>query len=60
MIALKELRETNTGLQIIDKLDMVQPSDSNQILLKESNELISIFMQSVKTARINMKKENKY
>jgi len=57
MIALKELRETHAGLRIIEKLEMSKSSQINEGLLKENNELISIFMQSVKTARKNMKKE---
>jgi len=57
MISLKELRETNSGLRIIDKSNMSKTPESHHELLKESNELISIFMKSVKTARMNMKKE---
>lgn len=58
MIALKELRETNSGLRIIDKSNMSKTPLDQPTLLKENNELISIFMQSVKTAKKNMKKEN--
>lgn len=58
MIALKELRETYSGLKILEKLNMLQYSQSQNGVLKENNELISIFMQSVKTARKNMNKDN--
>jgi four helix bundle protein len=57
MIALKELRETNSGLRILDKSNLLKTNQSKEDLLKENNELISIFMQSVRTARNNMKKE---
>ncbi len=58
MIALKELRETYSGLKILEKLNILQSSHLNKGVLKENNELISILMQSVKTARNNMKKDN--
>ena len=57
MIALKELRETNSGLNIMYKSNLLHTNQSEDDLLKENNELISIFMQSVRTARNNMKKE---
>jgi len=57
LVALKELRETNSGLKILEKLEMAGLKESGDGVIKENNELISIFMQSVKTARNNMKKE---
>lgn len=57
LVALKELRETSSGLKILEKLEMAGLKESGDGVIKENNELISIFMQSVKTARNNMKKE---
>lgn len=56
-VSLKELRETYSGLRIIKKLSK-QPSDSVMWLIQENNELISILVQSIKTARkkLNPKK----
>ncbi len=49
-IALKELRETNNCLKIINQLKWV---DENSILsgLNECNELIAIFVKSIATAQ---------
>jgi len=51
-IALKELRETNNCLKIIDKISWL---DDKMIApdLKECNELISIFVKSISTAQRN-------
>jgi len=51
-IALKELRETNNCLKVIDRIKwlldgMIKPD------LKECNELISIFVKSINTAQKN-------
>ncbi|MDT8394789.1 MAG: four helix bundle protein [Bacteroidales bacterium] len=54
MIALKELRETSSGLRIVDKSNLYSLAILERNLLKENNELISIFMQSIKTAKKNM------
>ena len=52
-ISLKELRETYSWLRIVAKL-YKEPNGSVEKLIKENNELISILVQSVKTARYNM------
>ena len=49
-VVLKELRETNVWLRIIVKAEQLKPSQVRP-LIKESDELISIFVASVKTAR---------
>jgi four helix bundle protein len=49
-IALKELRETNNCLKIIVKLNWIS---NDNIVLKECNELISIFVKSIETAKKN-------
>src|SRR6478735_478751 len=51
-IALKELRETNNCLRIINRVNWLD----NEIIapeLKECNELISIFVKSIGTAQAN-------
>lgn len=48
-IALKELRETNNCLKIMFKLNWI----TNDELLVECNELISIFVKSIETAKRN-------
>ncbi len=49
-IILKELRETHVCLRIIKKANLLRETSSIEIALKECNELISIFVKSVKTA----------
>jgi four helix bundle protein len=55
-ICLKELRETNNCLKIIERANL----NSNQKMLDqlkvEANELISIFVASIKTAKKNAEK----
>ena len=54
-ICLKELRESFVCLKIIEKANLT--TDLNQLLIAktEVNELISIFVSSIKTAKTNMK-----
>lgn len=52
-VVLKELRETFVCLKIILKADLCDNSEKIQIALKENNELISIFVKSVETAKKN-------
>ena len=54
-ISLKELRETRIWLLIITKTELIKPVSKLESLIKENNELISIFVTSVKTARQNKK-----
>ncbi len=53
-IALKELRETNIWLKIVERKQLCDPSRMQEIVI-ECNELISIFVKSVQTARSNAK-----
>ena len=55
-IALKELRETVVCLKIIVKAGLLG-DESLQPLIAESNELISIFVSSISTAKKNMDAE---
>ena len=49
-IVLKELRETRVWLLIILRAAIIKPVTVLDPLLKENNELISIFVASLKTA----------
>lgn len=53
-IVLKELRETCINLKIIRKKGLLPVSEDLPRALKEVNELISIFVKSVQTAKKNM------
>ena len=52
-VVLKELRETYAGLRMVEGLQLLPDSDLVPSLLKEANELISIFVRSVQTATRN-------
>ncbi|MCJ7552544.1 MAG: four helix bundle protein [Ignavibacteriaceae bacterium] len=56
-VVLKELRETFICLQIINKAKLYQSEKKIQSALIENNELISIFVKSVETAKRNMESE---
>ena len=49
-IALKELRETHIWLKIIERKSLCEPQRMPEIL-RECDELIAIFVKSVKTAQ---------
>ncbi len=55
-ISLKELRETRIWLLIIGKAGLIKPASKLESLIDESNQLISIFVVSVKTAKQNKNK----
>jgi four helix bundle protein len=57
-VSLKELRETYVCLKIIRKKQYFTTEKLEPILV-ENNELISIFVKSIDTARVNMEKEKK-
>ena len=50
-ICLKELRESNTTLQIIKKAELCSDKILLEELIKESSELTAIFVSSLKTLR---------
>ena len=52
-IVLKELRETNINLIIIQRVKLSQNEKEIAFAIKESNELISIFVKSLNTAKKN-------
>ncbi len=49
-ISLKELRETFVNLKIIDKANLCGAIEKLQLIKKENNELIAIFVKSISTA----------
>ncbi len=55
-VSLKELRETRIWLLMLVKARLVKPVSKLEPLIKENNELISIFVKSVKTAKQKDKK----
>ena len=54
-IVLKELHETNVCLHIIARTKTIRGKESLDPIMQECNELIAIFVTSVKTAQRNMK-----
>jgi four helix bundle protein len=54
-IVLKELRETLVCLKIIYKTKLFSSEDQLKEILKETNELVAIFVTSVATAQSNKK-----
>ncbi len=52
-IILKELREFLICVKILIKSSIQVPMDSINILFRETNELISIFVKSIETAQKN-------
>jgi four helix bundle protein len=52
-VSLKELRETEVWLRIIEKAELMESTSKLASLLKETNELISILFKSIDTARKN-------
>lgn len=53
-ICLKELRETNVWLKIIRRRNLLKRRDELEALIVECNELIAIFVKSIKTAKSNI------
>lgn len=55
-VCLKELRETRIWLLIVVNAVLIKPASKLAPLINENNELISIFVTSVKTVKQNDKK----
>ena len=53
-IILKELRETFVSLKIIKRKPLINPVDKLNPIINENNELISIFVKSIETAKKNI------
>lgn len=54
-VSLKELRETRVWLLMIGKAKILKSASELEPLIDESNQLISIFVASVNTAKQNKK-----
>ncbi len=52
-VCLKELRETKVWLKMIVRANLIEPAPKLDSLIDENNQLISIFVTSIKTAREN-------
>ena len=52
-ISLKELRETQRWLNLIRRVPLIKDSEILDELSKETDELIRIFVDSIKTAQRN-------
>ncbi len=50
-ISLKELRETKVWLLMIIKADLIKPASKLKTLIDENDQLIAIFVSSVRTAK---------
>ena len=57
-VSLKELRETKIWLRILGKANLIRPASKLEPLIDETNQLISIFVASVKTAKQNKNKNS--
>jgi four helix bundle protein len=55
-VCLKELRETRVWLIMLVKANFIKPVSKLDALIDECNQLISIFVTSITTARKNLQK----
>ena len=55
-VSLKELRETRVWLLMILRANLIKPASKLEPLIDENNQLISIFVKSIDTARRKSKK----
>ena len=55
-ISLKELRETKRWLKLIQRVPLIKPIEKIDATLNETEELIRIFVTSIKTANSNKNK----
>jgi four helix bundle protein len=56
-IALKELRETQRWLRLIQRVPLIKPPEKADSILGETEELIRIFVSSIRTAQKNKKEK---
>ncbi len=52
-VSLKELRETKVWLLMIIKADLIKPASKLKTLIDENDQLIAIFVSSIRTAKKN-------
>lgn len=50
-LCLKELRETLVNLKIQNGADLIKDTERLKLLMKENNELIAIFVSSIRTSQ---------
>ena len=55
-ICLKKLRETRVWLRMIVSANLIKPTSKLEPLINENNELISIFVTSIRTSKRKAKK----
>ena len=55
-VCLKELRETRVWLLMIIKAELIKSASRIEPLIDENNQLISIFVKSIQTAKTKRKK----
>ena len=53
-VCLKELRETERALRLTARVPLVDDRSAIDLLMKEADELIRIFVTSIRTAKNNM------
>jgi four helix bundle protein len=58
-ICLKELRETRRWARLVERKHWVKNDSTLMFVLNESDELIRIFMSSIRTARQNVLKQKR-
>ncbi len=58
-IVLKKLRETRVWLKIIQRRSLLKSTREIELLIAERDELISIFVTSVRTAEKNKRRQSK-
>ena len=54
-ICHKELRESKRWIKIVHRVPLINPSDRMEPLLQETEELIKIFVASIRTAEKKIK-----
>ena len=54
-VSLKELRESKRWLMLIQRIPLIEPVERLDSVLGETEELIKIFVTSIKTAQANSK-----
>jgi four helix bundle protein len=57
-VCLKELRESKRALRLVKKVPLIEDSAEVDVLLSETDELIRIFVTSIRTAEKNKVREN--
>ena len=58
-ISLKELRETQRWLMLIQRIPLIKPAEKLDRILQETEELIKIFVSSIKTTETKKIKDIK-